>query len=198
LQWHFTSSCSCSVKEQSLKDAAYYSKRGLFHSRKQSRENVELAYQYLREAHNQDFNNTIIEENYAMTLVALRKYRKDPILARHLDRGERAPPVGGSDANADFRDQYIDMLTTIRSLDGRQIEDQESQEEWSSSVEGIGVHPGLRLEMMDSNITTEPLTAVSEDLPVELPGVPTAYRRPSGGSSAQYSCTDYATAVRPS
>jgi hypothetical protein len=54
------------------------------------------------------------------------------------------------------------MLTTIRSLDGRQIEDQESREEWSSSVECSGVYPGLRLEMMDSNITAEPLTAVSE------------------------------------
>jgi hypothetical protein len=65
------------------------------------------------------------------------------------------------------------MLTTIRSLDGRQIENQESREEWSSSAEGSGVYPGLRLEMMDSNITAEPLTAVSEDFPVELPA---AYR----------------------
>jgi hypothetical protein len=85
----------------------------------------------------------------------------------------KAPPVGGSDLNADFRDQYIHMLEAIQSLDGRQIEDQESQEEWSSSVEGSGVYPGLRLEMMDSNITTEPLTAVSEDFPAELPA---AYR----------------------
>jgi hypothetical protein len=88
LQWHFTPSCSCSVKEQSLKDAAYYCRRGLFHSRKQSRENAELAYQYLREAHNQDWNNTRIQENYAMALVVLRTYRNDPILDGHLDRGE--------------------------------------------------------------------------------------------------------------
>jgi hypothetical protein len=78
----------------------------------------------------------------------------------------KAPPVGGSDPNADFRDQYIYMLTTIQSLDVRQVEDQESQEEWSSSAEGFGDSPGLRLEMMDSNVTTEP---PSQDLPVELP-----------------------------
>jgi len=92
-QMHFTPSCSCSVQEQALKDAAYYCKRGLFHSRKKSRENVELAYQYLREAHNQDWNNPRIQENYAMALVALRKYRKDPILEEHLNRGERVSVV---------------------------------------------------------------------------------------------------------
>jgi hypothetical protein len=89
LQWNFTPSCRCSIKEQSLKDAAYYSKRGLFHARKQSRESAELAYQYLREAHNQDWNNTRIQENYAMALVVLRRYRNDPILEGHLGRGER-------------------------------------------------------------------------------------------------------------
>ena len=65
------------------------------------------------------------------------------------------------------------MLPTIRLLHDRQIEDQESQEEWSSSAEGSGVCPGLPQEMMHSPITTEPLTAISEDFPVELPA---AYR----------------------
>jgi hypothetical protein len=74
------------------------------------------------------------------------------------------PPTGGSDANADFRDQYIYMLTTIRSLDGRRLEPRPSQEEWSCSAEGVGISPGLRLEM-DSDFGREPL---SQDLPVEL------------------------------
>ncbi len=89
LQWRFTPSCNCSIKEQMLKDAAYYSRRGLFHLRKQSKENAELAYQYLRAAHNQDWNNERIRECYAMALVELRKYRNDPMLDGHLDRGER-------------------------------------------------------------------------------------------------------------
>jgi hypothetical protein len=75
------------------------------------------------------------------------------------------PPINLSDPNADFRDQYIHMLTTIRSLDGRRIEDQASQEEWSSYVEGIADCQELRLEIMDSNVTIEP---ASQELPAEL------------------------------
>jgi hypothetical protein len=75
------------------------------------------------------------------------------------------PPINLSDPNADFRDQYIHMLTTIRSLDGRGIEDQASQEEWSSYAEGIGGCQELRLEIMGSSVTIEP---ASQDLPVEL------------------------------
>ncbi len=80
----------------------------------------------------------------------------------------KAPPFGGQDPNADFRDQYIHMLMTIRSLDGRRwIEYQTTQEEWSCFAEGNGLIPGVRLEM-DSNIITEPFSRV---LSVELPAL---------------------------
>ena len=73
-------------KQQAQKDAVYYSRRRLFYHR---RDKADLACQYLREAHHQDWENGQIGENYAKALVALRRDRKCPILEGYLERGER-------------------------------------------------------------------------------------------------------------
>lgn len=77
---------------------------------------------------------------------------------------EQMPPPG-SDANANFRDQYIYMLPTIRTLDSKRIQRRPSREEWSCYGNEIGVIPGVLVEM-DSNNRNE---SGSQILPFELP-----------------------------
>ncbi len=74
-------------KQQSQKDAVYYSRRGLFYLR---RDKADLACQYLREAYHQYYNDGQIREDYAKALVALRRDRKCPIPEGPLERGELA------------------------------------------------------------------------------------------------------------
>lgn len=122
-EWlNFSESCYCSKKEQRIKNAAYYARRGLFHH---TRGNALLAHKYLREANEQHPNNGSIEENYVETLRAVRNFDYDPILedllgsAGQLTRqstGLSCAFHGKDEERKCFRNEYVWAIGKLRKI----------------------------------------------------------------------------------
>jgi hypothetical protein len=137
-EWlEFHASCDCSQKEQKIRDAAYYARRGLFHY---TLGNALLAHKYLREANEYHPNNTSIQENYVKALRAVRNSDYDPILedrlccANQLIRQRTSLSGafhGKDDEKKDFRNEYVWAIGMLKRAGN------ERAEQLASELEGV-------------------------------------------------------------
>ncbi|KUJ15891.1 uncharacterized protein LY89DRAFT_783143 [Mollisia scopiformis] len=179
----FISSCACPKFSQTLQNASYYSKRGMFHLAKS---NVDLALKYLRAAADEDETSKDIHDNLAIAIMAMRRKRgTDEILEARINhrsvhaRRHRPRRLEHQDEDTLFRDEYMWILDEgydVDELEEKLVNLQKQKaDEWSYDKAVAGV-----IHEVGSPVRS---STKAEGEPYELEGVELAHEM----SAAQYS-----------